>query len=156
MRRLDRALGIGLGILLGIGIVVIFVFFGSEGTIDAPRINQGSTTTRHHSQKPQHHSRQRGSSKPSPEPSPADVPISGGAPPSSGPAHLDYKQGERVRLRVNSDTTVELELLGYGLTTTAEGGRTSQITFTATKTGNFPLIVSASHIAVAQIRVDPR
>jgi hypothetical protein len=158
MRRLDRVLGIGLGILLGIGIVVIFVFFGSEGTIDAPRIDEGSTTTTqgHHVQKPRHHPHHGGSPKPSPEPQPVEVPISGGAPPSSGPAHFDFKQGDRVRLRVKSDTAVDLQLLGYGITTTAEASRATQIAFTASKTGNFPLIVSTSHIAVAQIRVDPR
>ena len=46
-----------------------------------------------------------------------------------------------------------VELLGYGIATTIESGKPSVISFKATKTGNFPLIVSASHIAVAQIRV---
>jgi hypothetical protein len=32
-------IGIALGIALGIGIVVAFLIFGSEGTIDAPRIH---------------------------------------------------------------------------------------------------------------------
>ena len=41
MKARDRAIGILLGVLLGIGIVTAFVFFGSEGTIDAPRIDQG-------------------------------------------------------------------------------------------------------------------
>ena len=56
----------------------------------------------------------------------------------------------------NSDETIDVELLGYGITMTATGGTPTQISFTATKTGNFPLIVTASHIAIAQIRVDPR
>jgi hypothetical protein len=38
-RRLDWVIGIALGIALGIGIVVAFLLFGSEGTIDAPRIH---------------------------------------------------------------------------------------------------------------------
>ncbi len=37
-RRLDLALGILLGLVLGLGIVSAFVFLGSEGAIDAPRI----------------------------------------------------------------------------------------------------------------------
>lgn len=38
-RAVDRIVGITLGIVLGVAIVIAFVFFGSEGTIDAPRIN---------------------------------------------------------------------------------------------------------------------
>ena len=38
-RRLDLAVGITLGALIGVAVIVAFVFFGSEGTIDAPRIS---------------------------------------------------------------------------------------------------------------------
>jgi hypothetical protein len=46
-RASDRVIGIGLGILLGLAIVIAFVFLGSEGTIDAPSISgeQGGTPT---------------------------------------------------------------------------------------------------------------
>ena len=37
-RRFDIALGIVLGIVLGIAIVSAFVFLGSEGSVDAPRV----------------------------------------------------------------------------------------------------------------------
>ncbi len=35
----DYVLGVGLGIVLGIAVIAGFVFLGSEGTIDAPRIS---------------------------------------------------------------------------------------------------------------------
>ena len=35
----DRAIGIGLGLILGIAAVVLFVFSGSEETIDDPQID---------------------------------------------------------------------------------------------------------------------
>ena len=35
----DRVIGIGLGILLGLAIVIGFVFLGSEDTIDAPSLS---------------------------------------------------------------------------------------------------------------------
>ena len=35
----DRIIGIGLGILLGLAIVIGFVFLGSENTIDAPSLS---------------------------------------------------------------------------------------------------------------------
>ena len=38
-RWLDRVLGIVIGIVLGVGIIVAFVFLGSEETIDAPRLD---------------------------------------------------------------------------------------------------------------------
>ncbi len=38
-RIVDRVVGISLGIVLGLAIVVVFVFLGSEGTIDAPRVS---------------------------------------------------------------------------------------------------------------------
>ena len=42
-RLLDRTLGIVLGLVLGIAVVAGFVFLGSEGTIDAPRISGVNT-----------------------------------------------------------------------------------------------------------------
>ena len=41
MSRRDRAIAIALGLLLGIVIVVLFVFLGSEQTIDAPSVEGG-------------------------------------------------------------------------------------------------------------------
>ncbi|MGH2963751.1 MAG: hypothetical protein ACRDL3_16385 [Solirubrobacterales bacterium] len=42
MRHSDRIIGIVLGLLLGLAIVIIFVFFGSQDTIDAPSIDEDS------------------------------------------------------------------------------------------------------------------
>jgi hypothetical protein len=39
----DRVLAVVLGLVLGIVIIVLFVFLGSEQTIDAPSIEGGST-----------------------------------------------------------------------------------------------------------------
>jgi hypothetical protein len=149
MSRIDRAVGILAGLVLGVAIVVVFVFFGSEGTIDAPRIEHGqaASTSKHGQRQP-------------PKPKPqgprtvtASVAIAGGAPPASGPAQVEAGKGDRVRLEVRTDGAVGVELLGYGITTTVETGKPTVIAFRATKTGNFPLIVADSHIAVAQIRV---
>jgi hypothetical protein len=35
----DRAIGIALGLLLGIAVILIFLFIGSRSTIDEPSIN---------------------------------------------------------------------------------------------------------------------
>jgi hypothetical protein len=43
VRTRDRVLGIALGILLGLAIVIGFVFFGSGDTIDDPDVSGGAT-----------------------------------------------------------------------------------------------------------------
>jgi hypothetical protein len=41
----DRVIGIALGILLGLVIIVLFLFLGSRNTIDEPSISGGATQT---------------------------------------------------------------------------------------------------------------
>jgi hypothetical protein len=43
MRVSDRVIGVALGILLGLAIVIVFVFFGSGETIDAPSLSGEGT-----------------------------------------------------------------------------------------------------------------
>jgi hypothetical protein len=37
--RADLAIGIALGVVIGLAVIAAFVFLGSEGSIDAPRIS---------------------------------------------------------------------------------------------------------------------
>jgi hypothetical protein len=41
----DRVIGIALGIVLGLVIIVLFLFLGSRSTIDEPSLSGGSTQT---------------------------------------------------------------------------------------------------------------
>jgi len=41
----DRVIGIALGILLGIAIILLFLFLGSRSTIDEPSISGAPTQT---------------------------------------------------------------------------------------------------------------
>jgi hypothetical protein len=41
----DRAIGIALGILLGLAVIVLFLFLGSRNTIDEPSLSGGATQT---------------------------------------------------------------------------------------------------------------
>jgi uncharacterized membrane protein required for colicin V production len=43
VRARDRALGIFLGILLGLAVIILFLFLGSRGAIDTPDISGGET-----------------------------------------------------------------------------------------------------------------
>jgi hypothetical protein len=40
----DRVIGILLGILLGLAVIVLFLFLGSRSTIDEPSLSGGGTT----------------------------------------------------------------------------------------------------------------
>ena len=149
-RGLDRAIGIVLGLLLGVGIVTAFVFLGSEGTIDAPRIDNGAA----------HGGAQQAAGgggkgrekKRRPETGPVPVVrVTGGAPPPSGPPRLDFKRGRQVRFRIETDIPVGIEIPGFGVSETIDSDAT--LSFKATRVGQFPVIVAASHIGVATLRI---
>ena len=40
----DRIVGIALGVLLGLAVIVLFLFLGSRNTIDEPSLSGGATT----------------------------------------------------------------------------------------------------------------
>jgi hypothetical protein len=151
VRWRDRAIGIVVGLIVGVGIVTAFVFVYSEQTVDAPSISgHGSGGQARGGGGGQ--AGGGGAGKPSPPPV-ATVRVTGGAPPASGPAELHYGKGDLVRLRVISDGTIGVQLMGYGIDRTVEAGKPATISFRASKPGNFPLLVTASHIGVAEIRV---
>jgi hypothetical protein len=43
----DRVIGIALGILLGLAVIILFLFLGSRNTIDEPSLSGGATTQTH-------------------------------------------------------------------------------------------------------------
>ena len=141
MRWRDRVIGIVLGLILGAGIVTAFVFIYSEETVDAPSISRNGAGGGN-----------REGGKP-PSPAVATVRVIDGAPPPQGPAVLHFDRDEVARLRVVSDGTVDVELTGYGITRTVQAGKPALIRFKASEPGNFALVVAASEIGVAQIRV---
>ena len=40
----DRAIGIALGVLLGIAVILLFLFLGSRNTIDEPSLSGGTSS----------------------------------------------------------------------------------------------------------------
>ena len=152
MRWADRILGIVLGIVLGIGVVVVFVFVYSEQTVDAPSIS--GTAKEHGARGASRQSHQAGAG--SRQTQVATVRVTGGAPPPSGPPVFHYRKGEQVRLRIVSDQTVLLQGLGLGISVTAPAGQPVTREFKASKTGDFPLVVATSHIDVARIAIGGR
>jgi hypothetical protein len=145
-RRLDYAVGIAAGVVLGIAVIAAFLFLGSEGTIDAPRISGVDTGK---SERP----RPKPAPKPQPAPRIATVRVIGGAPPPAGPARLRFHQGDRARFRIETDAPVGIEIPGYGIAETVESG--TVVSFRAHRSGQFPVVVAASHIGIAELRVEP-
>jgi hypothetical protein len=178
-RWTDRLLGIAVGVLLGLGVLVYFVFVHSEGTIDAPQVNGSQTTTTSnaspdlpaHPGSPEEPAESgngggEATSKAGGEPAgqnPAKpqqrtipiVKVIGGAPPTgTGPKDLNFRKGERVRFEIETDEPFSFEIKGLDITQSIE--KSSIISFTATKTGQFPVIASATLIGVADLMIRPK
>ena len=147
-RWLERIVGVLLGLLLGLAVIVVFVFKGSEDTIDAPRISGIDS----------------GPAGGSGEPRPG-LPLGGarvplvrvihGAPPPSGPVRLDFKQGRAARFVLDSDAGIAIAIPGYGVNREVDAGRTL-IAFRASRPGQYPVVVASSHIDIATLRVARR
>lgn len=44
MSRSDRLIGIALGLVVGVVALILFIFLGSGGAIDAPSLDEATTT----------------------------------------------------------------------------------------------------------------
>jgi hypothetical protein len=163
-RWIDRIAGILVGVVLGLGVLVYFVFVHSEGTIDAPKVNEGKTGTATTDEtggeaevpaspgSPEEPAEERGGKQDKkPKPVPV-VKVVGGAPPEgSGPKELHFTKGEKVRFLIETAEPFAFEIKGLGITESIE--RSSTISFKATKAGQFPVIASATLIGVADLLI---
>jgi hypothetical protein len=161
MRRrwLDWVLGIGIGLVIGLGVLVYFVFVHSEGTIDAPKVNEGGTTagqTPTRSQPETTH--QPEEEKPAEAKPPVRqvpvVKVIGGAPPTdSGPKQLTFRKGEKVRFEIETDEPFAFEIRGLNIKQSI--AESSIVSFKATRVGQFPVIATATLIGVADLQIKP-
>lgn len=164
MRRrwLDWVLGIGLGVVIGLGVLVYFVFVHSEGTIDAPKVNEsGQATTATTPAQPESPEGPEEGARTTPETpakQPRQVPIVqviGGAPPTdAGPKQMTFRKGEKVRFEIETDEPFSFEIRGLNIRQSIE--ESSIISFKATRVGQFPVIASATLIGVADLQIKPR
>jgi hypothetical protein len=163
MRRrwLDWVIGVGLGLAIGLGVLVYFVFVHSEGTIDAPKLNEGTTTGQTTTTPPSQGAEQPEEQAPTeakPPAEPAQVPIVkviGGAPPTdSGPKQLTFRKGGKVRFEIETDEPFSFEIRGLNIKQSIE--ESSIVSFKATEVGQFPVIASATLIGVADLQIKPR
>jgi hypothetical protein len=181
-RWTDRLIGIAVGVVLGLGVLVYFVFVHSEGTIDAPQVNGSQTTTTGQTPNlPAHPGSPKepaetpaggatgkagtdestgkaggeatGPTPTKPEERPVPiVKVIGGAPPTgTGPKDLHFRKGEKVRFEIETDEPFSFEIKGLGITESIE--QSSIISFKATKSGQFPVIATATLIGVADLLI---
>ncbi|MFT3864119.1 MAG: hypothetical protein QM729_07600 [Solirubrobacterales bacterium] len=169
-RWTDRAIGILVGVVIGLGVLVYFVFVHSEGTIDAPKVNgaeSGQTTgagngsggspagegsrsgspgeSSEGAEKSGSGSQKKGETVPV-------VKVVGGAPPTgAGPEQLHFKKGEKVRFEIETDEPFSFEIKGLGIAESLE--ESSIISFKAKKAGQFPVIATATLIGVADLLI---
>ena len=80
------------------------------------------------------------------------VKVIGGAPPTgSGPKQLHFTKGEKASFVIETSEPFSFEIKGLGITQMIES--TSTISFKATKTGQFPVIATATLIGVADLQI---
>jgi hypothetical protein len=176
-RWTDRILGVAIGILLGLGVLVYFVFVHSEGTIDAPKVDSsarsgqtpggeslpgegepagGNGTLPAHPGSPEEPAEGEpkpggGAAKPQKQPVPV-VKVIGGAPPiGAGPKQLHFAKGEKVRFEIDTDEPFTFEIKGLGITQSLR--ESSIVSFKATKAGQFPVISTTTLIGVADLLI---
>jgi hypothetical protein len=182
-RWTDRLIGIAVGVLLGLGVLVYFVFVHSEGTIDAPQVNGAQTTTTAGGQTPglpahpgspeEPAESETGGANGEPKAGESNgeagggpearkqarpvpiVKVIGGAPPTgTGPKDLHFRKGEKVSFEIETDEPFSFEIKGLGITKSIE--TSSVISFKATKAGQFPVIATATLIGVADLLIKPK
>jgi hypothetical protein len=138
-------------------VLVYFVFVHSEGAIDAPKVNEGkeqSTVPAQAPEEPEKEPEKKQKPKPKPKPIPV-VEVIGGVPPEgSGPKQLNFTKGEEVRFKIETSEPFSFEIKGLGITQSIES--TSTVSFKATKTGQFPVIATATLIGVADLLIKPK
>ncbi len=170
-RWADRIIGITVGVVLGLGVLVYFVFVHSEGTIDAPSIGESTTSrpsgTPAHPGSPELPAEGEPTGKPgkgsessgggtsesgtTSKPVPI-VKVIGGAPPEgAGPKKLVFRKDEKVRFEIETDEPFSFEIRGLGITESIQ--QSSIISFKATKAGQFPVIATATVIGVADLLI---
>jgi hypothetical protein len=74
----------------------------------------------------------------------------------SGQALLQVHRGERVSLRIHSDSKDELHLHGYDLKAPIMPGETARLQFTADRTGRFGLELHKAHGELGTLEVYPQ
>ena len=157
MSRGDRALGIVLGLLLGIAIVAIFVFVFSEDTIDSAQLEGsggGQATEEPGDETDAGPEQPPGDPADPPEPAVPVIEIEGGQP-VGGVQELEFTNGERIGIRISSDAPHEVHLHGYDVAQEVAAGGSTEFDVSADIEGVFELEIEETVTPIAEISVVP-
>jgi hypothetical protein len=75
--------------------------------------------------------------------------------PAGGIQRLNYKKGDQVRFKVNSDVGDEIHVHGYDLHKDVKAGSSVSFSFPATIEGVFVIELEAKSEQIAELRVSP-
>jgi hypothetical protein len=73
-----------------------------------------------------------------------------------GPLALRVREGQRVTLRVRSDTADELHVHGYELSAPLPAAEWVALTFVAARAGRFEIELHGAHRELGALEVQPR
>jgi plastocyanin len=73
-----------------------------------------------------------------------------------GPELIKLTEGDKITLRVTSDTDDEMHLHGYNLHLNLTAGQTGELSLTANRSGRFEYELHHAHTALGVIEVYPR
>lgn len=166
-RKIDYLVGIPLGLIVGVGIVTAFVFLGSEGTIDAPRIDNPGQTGPVGATGAPAATGTTGPTAPA-TPTPPAVPttlpvvtIIGGLPPDeAGGARIEGEVGEPVRFRVDADADYTIDVVdtrsGSPQTVFERLAPDGDVlSFTFDRAGQYSLFLAGSDINIGTLDITP-
>ena len=161
--------------MLGLGVLVYFVFVHSEGTIDAPKVdsaesgqtaggeslpgegesNEGNGTLPAHPGSPEEPAEGEGKAGEGAEAAEEARPRGQGdrrrPADRRGPKQLNFTKGEKVRFEIDTNEPFTFEIKGLGVTQSIE--ESSIVSFKATKAGQFPVISTTTLIGVADLLI---
>src|SRR5215211_7530053 len=75
--------------------------------------------------------------------------------PQGGIRRLEYKKGDRVRFKVQSDVADEIHVHGYDLMKDVTAGGSVSFSFTASIEGRFEIELEDAGTQIAELEVDP-
>jgi hypothetical protein len=75
--------------------------------------------------------------------------------PQNGVRRLEYKKGERIRFKVQSDVADEIHVHGYDLMKDVTAGGSVSFSFTASIEGRFEVELENAGTQIAELQVDP-
>lgn len=155
----DRRLGIGIGLVLGVAAVILFVFVFSDDTVDAPAVDEKTTAQTTTPDDDEGKGPGKQATKPEEPKKPAEPPLAtievAGGEPVGGVQTLETAKGEQIAFQVISDAADEVHVHGYDVFKDVEAGGKARFSFIAEIDGIFEIELENAGVQIAELRVNP-